>query len=551
MVKRDKKVDLVWSATPGTLSDKVADAIRRAWPRNRNVKGMVDLLLDSDGTMPFSKVSWQHFETSVNESIWHRWCLDAAESVRRKHNKSSPDHADTTSPPSRFRGKIIYCQLENYKKEQHMFPLDQLASALSYDEPFHLPPSKRGLGKSCDDFDFDHLLSFLDRDFQGGLDNQGFAGYQFQLRYFCPIDELRARERPVRYPCFLGHRQRAIIGRGSAIQYLEEKRARVSLRVSPFFPGLFNIFILADHNMLPIREEWTPNPTGEHTEFNWARYGLKPCGMGTFFTHFMFEVSRVLDRSLDAWGETLDSIDKLVHVNLDDFEDEKRVEDLMFDKSFTRSKDYFVAIQLLRITDEWLDEVLQTIDGLRNMPALYRRLFCIDAAEDNINAAIKGMKERTTRLQSRIRKKAEEIKSLRDGLFNATSLREATKAMALNQAIYVFTVVTVLFTPVSLLATFWALPFLNNPAEEGSEMVPEPSSFRSSFVTLPLLTYALVVGIAWYMRPDQSRYRLSDWLTGILDTTRERLNSAWNGFPREMKRTRRRGQGGPDAGDSA
>ncbi|KAI1052778.1 hypothetical protein LB505_013643 [Fusarium chuoi] len=37
-------------------------------------------------------------------------------------------------------------------------------------------------------------------------------------------------------------------------------------------------------------------------------------------------------------------------------------------------------------------------------------------------------------------------------LFNATSLRESTKAMALNQAIYVFTVVTVLFTPVSFLA---------------------------------------------------------------------------------------------------
>ncbi|KAM6536243.1 hypothetical protein FALCPG4_002254 [Fusarium falciforme] len=72
--------------------------------------------------------------------------------------------------------------------------------------------------------------------------------------------------------------------------------------------------------------------------------------------------------------------------------------------------------------------------------------------EDNINVATKNMKERATRFQNRVRKKSEEIKSLRDGLFNATSLREATKAMALNQAIYVFTVVTVLFTPVSFLA---------------------------------------------------------------------------------------------------
>ncbi|WAO87529.1 Hypothetical protein NCS54_00484100 [Fusarium falciforme] len=303
--------------------------------------------------------------------------------------------------------------------------------------------------------------------------------------------------------------------------------------------------------MFPTREYWNRNPEGEGIELNWARYGLKPCGKGTTITHYMFEVFRVLERSLDAWSNALDSIDKLVHVNLSDFEDKKRVEALMFDSSFTRSKDYFVAIQLLRIMDEWLDELFLSIDDLRGMPAWRRASFCMDEAEDNINVAIKNMKERATRFQNRVRKKSEEIKSLRDGLFNATSLREATKAMALNRAIYVFTVVTVLFTPVSFLATFWALPFLNNPSEEGSDMVPEPTSFRSSFVTLPLLTYALVIGIAWYMRPDQSRYKLPDWLTGIWDTTREALRSAWNSFPHEIKRTRRKAQGGSDAGDSA
>lgn len=37
-------------------------------------------------------------------------------------------------------------------------------------------------------------------------------------------------------------------------------------------------------------------------------------------------------------------------------------------------------------------------------------------------------------------------------LFNATSLREARKGMALNRAIYVFTVVTVIYTPLGFLA---------------------------------------------------------------------------------------------------
>lgn len=99
--------------------------------------------------------------------------------------------------------------------------------------------------------------------------------------------------------------------------------------------------------------------------------------------------------------------------------------------------------------------------------------------------------------------------------------------------------------------TFWALPFLNNPAEEGSDMVPEPASFRSSFIAMPLLTYALVIGIAWYMRPDQGRYRLSDWLTGIWDATQKALRTAWDSFLHEKKRTRRKAQGGSGAGDSA
>jgi hypothetical protein len=205
-----------------------------------------------------------------------------------------------------------YCELENWKKEQHMFPLDQLASVLSYDEPFLLP-SKRGLVGA---YNLERLLSFLRRDFQGGLDYQHQPFVQFQLRYFRPIDESRARKGKARYPCFLGDRQRAIIGRCSAGQYLEEKRARVSLRVFDSFPGLFNILILADDYMSPEFNGWSRSPEGEFTELNWARHELKPCGKGTAITHYMFKVSRVVERSLGAWSNALDSIDKLVHVNV-------------------------------------------------------------------------------------------------------------------------------------------------------------------------------------------------------------------------------------------
>ncbi|RMJ12716.1 hypothetical protein CDV36_007644 [Fusarium kuroshium] len=403
MVKGNKKRELKWSPGRERLSNEVVDAIRGAWPRHRNVKGVEQIILESDGTTPA------------------RLLRPGKVQERRTHVPSGP------------------------------------------------------VGKCA---------------------------------------ELR---RTVSF---------------------------TTIRMGSY--GLFNIFILADEYMSPTAKDWNLGLEGELNEPNWALYGLKPCGRGTAITHYMFEVSRVLERSLDSWSDALTWIDTLVHVNLSDFEDAKHVEDLMFDKSFTRSKDYFVAIQLLRIMDEWLDELLLGIEDLRSCLAMKHPIFCVDEAQDNINVAIKSMKERTTRFQGRVRKKSEEIKSLRDGLFNATSLREATKAMALNQAIYIFTVVTVLFTPVSFLATFWALPFLNNPVEEGSDMVPEPKAFRSSFIAMPLLTYTLVIGIAWYMRPNQSRYTVPVWLVDMWDITREVLDSAWEKISLKGKRTQRNSQEGYD-----
>lgn len=42
-------------------------------------------------------------------------------------------------------------------------------------------------------------------------------------------------------------------------------------------------------------------------------------------------------------------------------------------------------------------------------------------------------------------------------------------------------------------------------------MVPEPPAFRNTMIILPLLTYAFVAGIAWYMRPDRTKHLYSMW----------------------------------------
>lgn len=88
----------------------------------------------------------------------------------------------------------------------------------------------------------------------------------------------------------------------------------------------------------------------------------------------------------------------------------------MFDKSFNRSKDYFLALHLLGKVDEWIDEVLPSMEVLRENAQLEQDGFYRPGVSESIGAADKWIKEQAGLVQRRVRKKKEEIKSLRDGV---------------------------------------------------------------------------------------------------------------------------------------
>lgn len=90
----------------------------------------------------------------------------------------------------------------------------------------------------------------------------------------------------------------------------------------------------------------------------------------------------------------------------------------MFDTSFKRSKDYFVALQILRIVDEWLDEVQSTVEDMFKDPVLLKASMWADnqATDKSFQIAIRYMNENFNATKSRVRKKNEEINSLRDGV---------------------------------------------------------------------------------------------------------------------------------------
>ncbi|KAH7214331.1 hypothetical protein BKA60DRAFT_650016 [Fusarium oxysporum] len=386
------------------LAWESGEQIRDAWPASRDVAGVRQYIIENLGDHNKIQTAWslvssldlehQEIRYAAFEREWLGWRYTAR---NRRQNEPFDTFGSLYAPLRSSKGKIVF------KKGFQCFPIPLLACALSFEEPFGLPRGELNF------LDVGESASFLSTDFRGGYSmhfNQ-FSSHNtihWQIRYFSPmLGNIDNDEN-----CLLSKRQAATIRRGSEKVWLQEKRARISFRVLKAMPGLFSILVLTDE-------------------------AVAIC--------------------MDAWGQTLDIIDELVHVKLDDFDSDTRVEDLMFDNSFKRSKDYFVALQLLRIVDEWLDEVQSTVEDMVKNPNVTDTSMWVDRSRASCDVAVRYVNEHATAAQSRVRKKREEINSLRDGLFNATSLRESTKAMALNQAIYVFTVVTVLFTPVSFLAS--------------------------------------------------------------------------------------------------
>jgi hypothetical protein len=95
---------------------------------------------------------------------------------------------------------------------------------------------------------------------------------------------------------------------------------------------------------------------------------------------------------------------------------------LMFDDSFQRSKEYFTVLETLRVSGEWVRDILKTWESLcdqwhrdvnpnnvfnqAEQAAIEQNLAVVDR---NVKASVKG-------LIARITSKAEEVKSLRDGV---------------------------------------------------------------------------------------------------------------------------------------
>ncbi|KAI1472915.1 uncharacterized protein F4812DRAFT_31724 [Daldinia caldariorum] len=266
--------------------------------------------------------------------------------------------------------------------------------------------------------------------------------------------------------------------------------------------------------------------------------GILPCGKAVGIYHFQVIVCDMLDKWDREWTAVLDSINEAVGVRFNDTQDDE----FMFDSSFKLSRLYFTVIQILRLMAEWIEESASDITQSREHfssvihdGSLGLTDEELERIEKNWNTISYKMDSQAKKLNSRIIRKTEEIKSLRDGLFNATSLRETSKAMALNRAIYVFTVVTIIYTPLGFMATFWALPVLNS--SPNNETAVWWRAFISTFVLIPALTYIICPFAVWYFSLDSARRSLnSENIHKILHADfREIIRDSATTLPHKMK----------------
>ncbi|EAW25667.1 uncharacterized protein NFIA_044860 [Aspergillus fischeri NRRL 181] len=155
------------------------------------------------------------------------------------------------------------------------------------------------------------------------------------------------------------------------------------------------------------------------------------------------------------WSSLLDEIDNCVRLQVTDLRNRQMREDLMFDSSFARSDFYFTILQHLRIFAQTIRDTGSDLQALADLGLFHLRI-PLDNIESPAAAAweqiMTRFEETSDRLLQRIYNQTEDIRSLRDGLFNATSLREASKSTNMNRYIMVFTIMTILYLPLSFVA---------------------------------------------------------------------------------------------------
>ncbi|KAE9376641.1 hypothetical protein N431DRAFT_501450 [Stipitochalara longipes BDJ] len=170
----------------------------------------------------------------------------------------------------------------------------------------------------------------------------------------------------------------------------------------------------------------------------------------------------------------------------------------MFDKSFARSKLYFTTLQLLRIFSDMIRETgreLRDTSEYFFSEKFYLKMRSHWGGPENIQDLVESWKgilslhqAAEEKLLDRIQSKTAEIESLRERLFNATSVRETSRSTSMNRAVIVFTIVTVTYLPASFIATIFGTQLFNDEDIAGTI-----NKFKITTIVVSITTFVLAI----------------------------------------------------------
>ncbi|KAG6368181.1 hypothetical protein INS49_002382 [Diaporthe citri] len=168
---------------------------------------------------------------------------------------------------------------------------------------------------------------------------------------------------------------------------------------------------------------------------------------------FQGMVWAALEKRHRGWQDVLDLLDNELSVSLDDILNTSLRDEHIFSDPFERSKMYFSVLELLRDISEWRAQTfrdLKVYDGMFYGPNKFTEMSpCLATNWKSLSLYASEIEKE---FQARISEKHDQIGGLRDGLFNVTTVMEATRSTSLSRQVIVLTIVTVVLPP-SFVAT--------------------------------------------------------------------------------------------------
>ncbi|KAL2061513.1 hypothetical protein VTL71DRAFT_6890 [Oculimacula yallundae] len=211
------------------------------------------------------------------------------------------------------------------------------------------------------------------------------------------------------------------------------------------------------------------------------------------------------------WGRVLDGMDEKLGATVTNLLDEKTGHELMFDDNeFKRSKLYFTLQQLCRMFRRYVEETQTDLEDMRE--GFFKQWGAetqgIQLGGDLAhlraywNSVIEGPLNKLDAISARIKNKQEDVESLRDGLFNATSVREASRGLEINQYLFVFTIMTVIYLLLSFVTSIFGMHLFDTT---DSNVIAAQSKFYITLAVLSVSTY-IAAGLAfWFVQLNKKK----------------------------------------------